>query len=98
MSERTKPKDPLDHEPAALTWARERAGLTRAALAAEIGVSAGLVSEWEKGTRNAAPPRIKQLAAALNCPRVVLERKGRATEPKPEAADEEPETASKVAA
>lgn len=71
---RTKPKDPLDHVPEALTWAREQAGLTRAALAERLSVSAGLVSEWEKGTRNAPPGRIKQIAEALNCPRVVLER------------------------
>ena len=75
MSERKKPKDPLDHIPEALAWAREQAGLTRAALARAIGVSAGLISEYEKGTRNAGPARIKQLAGALNCPRVVLERK-----------------------
>jgi transcriptional regulator with XRE-family HTH domain len=74
-SERRKAKSPLDHEPSALTWAREQAGLTRAALAEKIGVSAGLISEYEKGTRNAPPARIKQLASALNCPRVVLERK-----------------------
>jgi transcriptional regulator with XRE-family HTH domain len=75
MTERTKPKDPLDHEPEAVTWAREQAGLTRAQVAAMLGVSAGLISEIEKGTRNAPPARIKQLAEALNCPRVVLERK-----------------------
>jgi transcriptional regulator with XRE-family HTH domain len=80
MTERQKPKDPLDHEPAAVTWARERAGLTRAQLAARIGVSAGLISEIEKGTRNATPARILAIAEALNCPVVVLERK-RATRP-----------------
>jgi transcriptional regulator with XRE-family HTH domain len=72
---RKPPKDPLDHEPEAVAWAREKAGLTRAALAEMIGVSAGLISEIEKGTRNATPARIRQLAEALNCPVVVLERK-----------------------
>jgi transcriptional regulator with XRE-family HTH domain len=72
---RKQPKSPLDHEPEAVTWAREKAGLTRAALAEKVGVSAGLVSEIEKGTRNATPERIGQLAEALNCPRVILERK-----------------------
>lgn len=72
---RRPPKDPLDHEPEAVAWARERAGLTRAALAEMIGVSAGLITEIEKGTRNATPARIRQLAEALNCPVVVLERK-----------------------
>jgi transcriptional regulator with XRE-family HTH domain len=75
MTERKKPKDPLDHEPEAVTWARRKAGLTRAQLAARIGVSAGLVSEIEKGTRNATPARIRDIAEALNCPAVFLERK-----------------------
>lgn len=72
---RTKPKLPLDHEPEAVTWAREKAGYTRAQLAALLGVSAGLISEIEKGTRNAPPARLQAIATALNCPLVVLERK-----------------------
>ena len=72
---RRPPKDPLDHEPEAVTWAREQAGLTRAQVAEALGVSAGLISEIEKGTRNATPARIRQLAAVFNCPKVVLERK-----------------------
>ncbi len=76
MSEgRKPPKDPLDHEPEAVTWAREKAGLTRAQVARMIGVSAGLISEIEQGTRNATPARIQQLATVFNCPVVVLERK-----------------------
>lgn len=75
MSERTKPKDPLDHEPEAVKWAREQAGLTGQALADILGVSPGLISEIEKGTRNATPAMIRRLAVALNCPKVVLERK-----------------------
>ena len=69
------PKDPLDHEPAAVTVAREEAGLTRAQLAAELQVSAGLVSEIEKGTRNARPERIEQIAKILGCPPGDLKRK-----------------------
>lgn len=72
---RRGPKQPLDHEPEAVTYARERAGLTRAELARRCGVSAGLISEIEKGTRNATPQMLIKLAEALNCPRVVLERK-----------------------
>jgi transcriptional regulator with XRE-family HTH domain len=89
MKERPKrrpAKDPLDHEPEAVTWARERAGLTRAALAEMIGVSAGLITEIEKGTRNATPARIRQLAEALNCPVVVLERKRYTAQPNGAAA------------
>src|SRR4051812_21219601 len=72
---RQPPKNPLDHEPAAVTYAREQAGLTKTALAQRCGVSVSLISEIEGGTRNATPAMLRKLAAALNCPRVVLERK-----------------------
>jgi Helix-turn-helix. len=65
----------LRHEPAALTYAREQAGLTRTQLAERLGVSLSLVSEMESGTRSATPEMLNQLAEALNCPRVVLESK-----------------------
>lgn len=74
-SARRGPKQPLNHEPAAVTYAREKAGLTRAALARMVGVSAGLISEIEKGTRNATPEMLTRLSQALNCPVVVLEAK-----------------------
>jgi transcriptional regulator with XRE-family HTH domain len=79
---RNRPKDPLDHEPVAVTYAREQAGLTKTRLAIACGVSVSLISEIEAGTRN-TPAMIRKLAAALNCPRVVLERK-RCTQPEPE--------------
>jgi transcriptional regulator with XRE-family HTH domain len=72
---RTPPKSPLDHEPAAVTYAREHAGLTKTELARLCGVSLSLISEIEGGTRNATPAMLNRLAEALNCPRVVLERK-----------------------
>jgi transcriptional regulator with XRE-family HTH domain len=72
---RNPPKDPLDHEPAAVTYAREQAGLTKTQLATACGVSVSLISEIESGTRNATPAMIRKLAEAMNCPRVVLERK-----------------------
>jgi transcriptional regulator with XRE-family HTH domain len=72
---RNPPKHPLDHEPAAVTYARMQAGLTKTQLAAACGVSVSLISEIEAGTRNATPAMIIKLAKALNCPRVVLERK-----------------------
>jgi transcriptional regulator with XRE-family HTH domain len=74
-AQRTLPKHPLDHEPAAVTYAREQAGLTKTQLAAACGVSLSLISEIEAGTRNATPGMLTKLAGALNCPRVVLERK-----------------------
>lgn len=78
---RTKPKDPLDHEPQAVAWARERSGLTKTQLAERAGVSLSLISEVEKGTRNAQPPLLLKIAEALNCPVVFLERK-RCPEPR----------------
>lgn len=72
---RTKPKDPLDHEPEAVMWARERSGLTKTQLAERVGVGLSLISEIEKGTRNATPPLLLKIAGALNCPVVFLERK-----------------------
>jgi transcriptional regulator with XRE-family HTH domain len=73
--QRTLPKEPLDHEPAAVTYAREQAGLTKTQLAQMCGVVVSLISEIESGTRNATPAMLNKLAQALNCPRVVLERK-----------------------
>jgi transcriptional regulator with XRE-family HTH domain len=72
---RNPPKTPLDHEPTAVTYARQQAGLTKTALAQRCGVSVSLISEIESGTRNATPAMIAKLAAILNCPRVILERK-----------------------
>ncbi|MGK5529327.1 helix-turn-helix domain-containing protein [Streptomyces sp. URMC 129] len=72
---RRPPKAPLDHEPEAVTYARQAAGLTMTALADRMGVSVSLISEIESGTRNATPQRLRALAEALNCPVVVLQRK-----------------------
>lgn len=65
----------LHHEPEAVTWAREKAGLTKRALAAHIGISEQLMSEIESGWRSATPPNLAKIADALNCPLVALERK-----------------------
>lgn len=75
MRSRTRTPHRLRHEPAALTYAREKAGLTRTQLAEQLGVALSLVSEMESGTRSATPEMLIQLAEALNCPVVVLERK-----------------------
>jgi transcriptional regulator with XRE-family HTH domain len=75
MAERKRPKSPLNHEPEAVTWAREKSGLTMTEVAARLGVSLSLVSEIEKGTRNATPAMLLRLAEVLNCPVVVIERK-----------------------
>lgn len=68
-------KHPLDHEPEAVTYAREKAGLTKTGLAERLGVALSLISQIESGKRNATPAMLLRLAEALNCPVVVLERK-----------------------
>ncbi|MET7809844.1 helix-turn-helix transcriptional regulator [Streptomyces sp. NPDC005395] len=78
MSERPtrRPRGaPLHHDPAALTYAREKAGLTKRALAARCGFSEQLMCDIEAGRRSATPTKLRQIAAALNCPPVVLEAK-----------------------
>jgi len=74
MSPRTRPSR-LGQEPEAVTWARERAGLTKRALAAKVGISEQLAGEIESGWRNATPANLVRIAEALNCPIVFLERK-----------------------
>lgn len=72
---RKQPKSPLDHDPAAVTWARNAKGWTQAALAEAVGISPAHMSEVEAGSRNAPPWLLIKLAEALNCPVSVLERK-----------------------
>lgn len=71
---RTRPSR-LHHEPESVTWAREKAGLTKRALAGLVGISEQLVGEIESGRRSATPANLAKIAAALNCPVVSLERK-----------------------
>lgn len=66
---------PLNHDPEALRYALDKSELTQKEFAAAIGKSQSLVSEMLAGTRNATPAVIRQMAKALNCPVVVLERK-----------------------
>lgn len=65
----------LHHEPSAVTWARDKAGLTKRALAKRLGVSEQLVGEIESGWRSATPANLEKIAHALNCPVVFLECK-----------------------
>jgi transcriptional regulator with XRE-family HTH domain len=74
MTSRTKPSR-LRQEPEAVTWAREKAGLTKRALADQIGISEQLMGEIESGWRGATAANLVKIAEALNCPIVVLERK-----------------------
>lgn len=75
---RPRRKAPVDHDPEALKWARERAGWRQAPLARELGISRSSLCEAEKGTRGLHPAVKNKLAAVLNCPVTVFERKGQA--------------------
>lgn len=66
---------PFHHEPEAVTYAREKAGLTKRAVATQCGFSEQLLCDIEAGRRNATPEKLKKIADVLGCPVVVLERK-----------------------
>lgn len=72
---RPRRKSPVDHDPQALKWARERAGWRQAALAREVGVAPSTLCEAERGTRGLHPDVKNKLAAVLGCPVTVFERK-----------------------
>src|SRR4051812_45487037 len=57
----------FEHDPEAVTKARNDAGLTKTALAKELGCSLSLVSEIESGTRNARLPLLERMAELLGC-------------------------------
>lgn len=65
----------LDFEPTALEWARKKAGLTKRAAAERAGISEQYWGDLEAGRRNLRPDTLITIAAALNCPVVVLEVK-----------------------
>lgn len=77
MSATSRPrrKSPVEHDPAALKWARERAGWRQAALAREAGISRSTLCEAEKGHRGLPPGVKNRLAEILKCPVTVFERK-----------------------
>lgn len=64
----------LHQEPEVVTWAREKAGLTKRALAQSVGISEQLMNEVESGWRSATPANLAKIAKVLNCPVVALER------------------------
>lgn len=75
---RRRIKRPLHHAPSAVTYAREKARLTKRELAALVGISPQLMGEIESGWRNCTPENLAKMAEALNCPLVVLEAKRQA--------------------
>lgn len=75
MAERRGPKRPLNHKPAEVRRARERLGLTRKQVADVLHVSPSLITEIEKGTRNATPAMILRLAPVLRVKPDTLRRR-----------------------
>lgn len=59
-------------DPARLTQARRLAGMTKAAVARSLGVSAVAVGQWESGTHPPRPDHVKQLAELLEVPSAFL--------------------------
>ena len=59
-------------DPARLTQARRLAGLTKTAVARELGVSAVAVGQWESGTHPPRPDHVGRLAAVLEVPPAFL--------------------------
>ncbi len=59
-------------DPARLTQARRLAGLTKKAIARELGVSAVAVGQWEAGTHPPRPDHVGRLAELLEVPPAFL--------------------------
>lgn len=74
ITTRPRRKSPVDHDPQALKWARERAGWRQAALAREAGIAPSTLCEAEKGTRGLHPATVIRLAEILKCPVTVFDR------------------------
>lgn len=62
------PSKPLNQDPEAVTETREAAKVTQYRLAKRLGVARSLISEIEKGTRNAQPELLRRMAAIFDCP------------------------------
>lgn len=58
-----------------MTYAREKAGLSKKEAADRAGISPQLMGAIERGARNATPATLLKLAEVFNCPVVVLESK-----------------------
>jgi transcriptional regulator with XRE-family HTH domain len=70
-----RPKRLLHHEPTAVAQARADRGLTKTALARAAGLSHVALTYLESGQTSARPETLARIAAALNCPVELLERR-----------------------
>ena len=59
-------------DPARLTQARRLAGMTKRAVATEIGISAAAVGQWEAGTTLPRPDHLDRLSEILDVPVGIL--------------------------
>jgi transcriptional regulator with XRE-family HTH domain len=62
------PSKPLNQDREAVREARQAAKVTQYRLAKQLGVARSLISEIEKGTRNAQPELLRRMAAIFDCP------------------------------
>jgi transcriptional regulator with XRE-family HTH domain len=60
-------RKPFNHDPEAVTRAREDAGLNKTQVAKALNCSLSLVSEIESGTRNAQMPLLTGMADLFGC-------------------------------
>ena len=67
------PSKPLNQDREAVRVAREAAEISQYRLAKRLGVARSLISEIEKGTRNAQPELLRRMAAIFDCPVSQLE-------------------------
>jgi transcriptional regulator with XRE-family HTH domain len=65
----------IEIDPVALAVLREKDGHTKTSLAKTAGMTVGYLSDLESGRRKGNPDVITKLAAALNVPRSLLERR-----------------------
>lgn len=74
---RRRAGSPFNHDPEAVTYAREKAGLTQGQLADLCGWSFQLQCDIEAvpARRNADDEKLTKIAQHTNCPKVFMERK-----------------------
>jgi transcriptional regulator with XRE-family HTH domain len=72
-----RPPASVEIDPLALTVLREKDGHTKTSLAKAAGMTLGYLADLESGRRKGNPKVIAELAAALNVPKSMLEKRRR---------------------